>query len=76
MHPLVGNLKDLTDTQLEEKVMKLNRVYFIATNEDVRRQIILLLDELKLELESRYNQQKIKMQQDDDNDLDGLINVS
>ena len=76
MHPMVGNLKEFTDTQLEERVAQLNRVYFIATNEDVRRQIILLLDDIKLELESRYTAQKIKMQQDDDNDLDGLINIS
>lgn len=76
MHPLIGNLKDLTDTQLEERISKLNRTYFIATNEDVRHQIILLLDEMKLELKSRYAAQQLKMQQDDDNDLDDLINIS
>lgn len=76
MHPMIGNLKNFTDSQLEDRVSKLNRIYFITNDENVRHQIILLLDDMKFELQSRYAAQQIKMQQNDDNDLDGLINIS
>jgi hypothetical protein len=54
----------------------LSRYYHVTANEDVRRQMILVLDEYKLELETRRLEAKKKMQQNDDNDLDNLINVS
>lgn len=76
MHPLSPDLSDLTDTQIEERIAKLNRAYFITQNEHVRQQMILVLDDLKLEMENRIVAQKRKMLQDDDNDLDGLINIS
>jgi len=76
MHPGIGDLSDLTETQLEDKITQLSRYYHFTPNEDVRRQMILVLDEYKLELETRRIQAKKKMQQDDDNDLDNLINVS
>ena len=76
MHPGIGSLSEFTDTQLEDKITQLSRYYHVTSNDDVRRQMILVLDEYKLELETRRIQAKKKMQQDDDNDLDNLINVS
>jgi len=77
MHPFMDNLEDFTDSQLEEKITKLNRVYFVTENNDVRQQIILSLDTLKLELEARRARQRQQMIEDsDDNGLDNLINVS
>lgn len=77
MHPFMDNLDDFTDSQLEEKITKLNRVYFVTENNDVRQQIILSLDTLKLELEARRARQRQQMLNDsDDNGLDNLINVS
>lgn len=77
MHPFMDNLSDFNDAQLEEKISKLNRVYFVTENEDVRQQIILSLDTLKLELEARRAKQRQQLLQDgDDNGLDDLINIS
>ena len=73
----MDNLSDFSDAQIEEKISKLNRVYFVTENEDVRQQIILSLDTLKLELESRRARQRQQLLQDgEDNGLDDLINVS
>ena len=77
MHPFMDNLDDFTDSQLEEKITKLNRVYFVTENNDVRQQIILSLDTLKLELEARRARQRQQMLDDsNDNRLDNLINIS
>jgi len=77
MHPFMDNLNEFSDAQLEEKITKLNRVYFVTENNDVRQQIILSLDTLKLELEARRARQRQQLLQDgEDNGLDDLINIS
>lgn len=77
MHPFMDNLNEFSDAQLEEKITKLNRVYFVTENNDVRQQIILSLDTLKLELEARRARQRQQLLQDgNDNGLDDLINIS
>jgi hypothetical protein len=77
MHPFMDNLNSFTDSQLEEKIAKLNKVYFVTQNEDVRHQVILSLDTLKLELESRRAAQRVQLLDDsDENGLDSLINIS
>ena len=76
MHPGIGDLSHLTDTQLEDKITQLSRYYHVTANDDVRQQMILVLDDYKLELETRRYNAKKKMQQDNDNDLDNLINIS
>jgi len=73
----MDNLNEFSDAQLEEKITKLNRVYFVTENNDVRQQIILSLDTLKLELEARRARQRQQLLQDgSDNGLDDLINIS
>jgi hypothetical protein len=73
----MDNLNDFTDTHLEEKIAKLNKVYFVTQNEDVRQQIILSLDTLKLELQSRrVRQQQQLLEDSEENGLDNLINIS
>lgn len=76
MHPHIQDLKDLTDTQLEQKLMRLNSMYFVTDNPDVRQQMILIMDTYKIELEERRTAAKLKQQESGDNDLDNLINVS
>jgi len=77
MHPFMDNLNEFSDAQLEEKITKLNRIYFVTENNDVRQQIILSLDTLKLELEARRARQRQQLLQDgNDNGLDDLINIS
>lgn len=74
MHPNMEDLSELTSNELEQKILKLNSVYFMTENDQVRQQVILMLDTYKLELEARRVQEKIE--QEKDNGLDDLINVS
>lgn len=79
MHPLRESTQSLSDNDIEEKVMQLNRKYFQTQNPQVRNQISLLLDDYKLELEARRAKQKLEAQKHQENGesgLDNLINVS
>jgi ribosome-associated translation inhibitor RaiA len=79
MHPLFENTQSLSDADIEEKVMQLNRKYFQTQNLHLREQIANLLDDYKLELESRRAKQKLQAQQQQENGeqgLDNLIKVS
>lgn len=75
MHPNIEDISKLTDNQIEQKILKLNSVYFLTENEQVRHQIILLLDSYKLELENRRVQSN-KKNQDSNSELDGLIKIN
>jgi len=78
MHPLINDANQLSESELEEKIFKLNRVYHITSNEQTRHQIILALDTYKIALEEkRLEQKKLQQEQNQGNsDLDNLINVS
>jgi hypothetical protein len=76
MHPNVSDLKSLTDSQLEQKLLRLNSIYFMTENPDVRQQMILLMDTYKLELNERLLATKMKQLNQGKDDLDSLINVS
>lgn len=76
IHPGVNNLSELTENQLEQKILKLNSMYFLSDNSEVRQQIILLLDTYKLELQERRIAYRVKQQDEGDNELDNLINVN
>lgn len=79
MHPLFENTQSLSDSEIEEKVLQLNRKYFQTQNPQVQHQISVLLDDYKLELETRRAKQKLEAQQHQENGetgLDNLIKVS
>ena len=77
IHPHENEIKNYTDAQLEQKLLKLNHMYFMTENEQVRQQMILLIDGYKLEIEARRATARLKQEQDQgDNPLDDLINVS
>ena len=77
MHPGISDLSEFTDAQLEEKLTKLNRYYFVTDNPSVRQQMILVMDTYKIELEQRRAAAKKKqLEEQGDNGLDDLINVS
>ena len=75
MHPLLESLKEFSDSQLENKLYTLNRAYWITNNSEVRQQMLLVMDSLKLEMEERKMSAN-RGPNDIDNDLDKLINVS
>lgn len=77
IHPHENEIKNYTDAQLEQKLLKLNHMYFMTENQEMRQQMILLIDGYKLEIEARRATARLKQEQDqDDNPLDDLINVS
>lgn len=80
MHPLFENTQSLSDSEIENKVMQLNRKYFQTNNPQLQQQIAILLDDYKLELESRRASQKLQQQeqqeQNGEKGLDNLIKVS
>ena len=77
-NPLVDNFNQLSDSEVEDKLTELGRKYWMTRNPEVQSQIAVLMDMYKLELTSRraIQQQKIKDQDDGENSLDNLINIS
>lgn len=74
-NPLVNSFDELSDNEVEEKILQLNRRFWMTQNPQVREQITAILDMYKVELEGRRAKPKINSQ-DDDNSLDNLINIS
>tara|TARA_B100002019_G_scaffold227398_1_gene200574 strand:+ start:473 stop:694 length:222 start_codon:yes stop_codon:yes gene_type:complete len=73
MHPLSDSFSKLTDAELQDKLDDLNKKYWMA-NDNVRSQIVMMLDSIKLEQENRtLNQKNIE---NPDNTLDNLIKIS
>jgi len=76
MHPLLESLQDLTDSELEQKLSSANRNYWRTSNPHVQQQIAMVIDSYKQEQESRRLKQRLEQEQNGDNDLDSLINIS
>ena len=72
-HPLVEDYKTLSDAELCEKLDSLNRKYWMTNNEAVRSQMVLIIDELRLEAERRRNLEKDP--QEENKTLDNLIKI-
>ncbi len=73
-HPLSDELQSLSDNDLYNKLEDLNKKYWMTTNEQIRSQIVMLLDDIKLEQENRKIAEK--KQENENNNLDNLINIS
>lgn len=76
MHPLVSNLSELKDGELESKINDLTRKYFMATNADLKFQIAAVLDTYKEEQTVRQQAAYEKMMSQQGKSLDKLINVN
>ena len=78
LNPLVDSLADLSINELEEKIIVLQRRYFMTSNPGVQSQIQNFLEIYKEEVQTRrqIEAQRQKEQLNGDNDLDNLINVS
>jgi hypothetical protein len=73
-HPLEGDLSLLKDTEVEQKLIELNKKYYAAArmgSRDLLTQLSTFITIYRDELSNRYAR-KLKS---DDNDLDQLINV-
>jgi len=76
MHPLVGDLSKLTDNDLDEKTRDIRRKVFMVRNPEVQAQLINALQDYEEEGRRRQSLALKKMQEKDDDSLDGLINIS
>lgn len=74
MHPLINDLSELSDRELQDKLSKLNSYYFATAsyNSQVQQQILLAIDTYQQELKDRLTRKS----KDIDEDLDSLIKVS
>ena len=73
-HPLVDNLEDLSDNDLEVRIASLHKKYWMTSKPQARDQMTIILDDLKYELNRRIRAEKSI--QNDDKNLDNLINIS
>jgi hypothetical protein len=76
MHPLLEDLSDLKDQEIESKILDLSKKYWIVRNPDVQHQITLLLGSYQEELRSRRAKAWEQQYQNRDKGLDKLINVN
>ena len=76
-NPLVDDLSQLEDSEIENKISELSRKYFQARNPDLQRQINVILEMYKQEIILRREKAKLQQQQENgESGLDSLINVS
>ena len=78
LNPLVDSLADLTINELEEKIVVLQRRYFMTANPGVQHQISNFLEIYKQEVQTRraVEYERQKNQENGESGLDDLINVS
>ena len=78
LNPLVDSLADLSINELEDKIVVLQRRYFMTANLGVQAQIQNFLEIYKQELQTRraIEYQRQQNQDNGENGLDSLINVS
>ena len=78
IHPLEGDLSQLKDSDIEERVVELNRKYFLAYRlgkPELLTQIATFATIYKEELARRYAEKTKAARNQMDGDLDQLINV-
>lgn len=75
-NPLVDSLEHLSDSEIDAKISELGRKYFQSHNPQVQQQLAVLLEMYKDEARTRRAKQYQKIQQNTDNGLDSLINIS
>lgn len=77
IHPFSGDLSELTITQIEDKITDLSKKYFATHNPQVQEQIATFIEIYKQELHMKIAQEQLRQQeQNGNNDLDSLINIS
>jgi hypothetical protein len=76
MHPLIGDLSSIKDSELELKISELTRKYFSTNNFELQQQLAMALNTYKAEMAKRQAAAYDKMMNTRNKDLDKLINVS
>ena len=78
LNPLVDNLSGFTISELEDKIVVLQRRYFMTTNPGVQGQIANFLEIYQQEVQTRraIEYQRQQNQENGETGLDNLIKVS
>ena len=76
MHPLINNLSEMKDAEIEAKISDLGKKYFMSNNIGLREQIAAVLDTYKEEMANRRRNEWQKMQENREKGLDKLININ
>jgi hypothetical protein len=78
LNPLVDSLADFSVNELEDKIVVLQRRYFMTANPGVQAQIANFLEIYKQEVQTRraIEYQRQQNQDNGETGLDKLINVS
>ena len=75
-NPLVDSFDDISTNDLEEKIVELQRKYFMTDNLQVQEQISAILNMYIEEARSRRAKSMKKDIENPDSGLDNLINIS
>tara|TARA_S200000501_G_C20805186_1_gene735829 strand:- start:772 stop:1011 length:240 start_codon:yes stop_codon:yes gene_type:complete len=75
-NPLVDSFDDISTNDLEEKIVELQRKYFMTGNLQVQQQISAILDMYIEEARSRRAKSMKKDLENPESGLDNLINIS
>ena len=74
-HPLVNDLNEQTDEELQTKLHSLTAKYYMTHNPSVKMQMQLIIDDLQIELSRLMANRQIE-RSEELKELDGLINIS
>lgn len=78
-NPLVADLSALKISEIETKISELSKNYFIAANSGnsgLAQQVLVLLDQYRMELQTRNLQTSKVPTTSGDTNLDDLINIT
>jgi len=75
-NPLIGSLRKISDVALNEKIQDLRKKFFQTNNPSVQAQIAATLNNYQEESYRRQEEMFKKSKENDNEDLDGLINIS
>ena len=76
LHPFSEDTKDLTVSELQEKLSDLSKKYFQTHNPQVKEQIGTFIEFYKQEILIKEQKLRKKKKKNGDLDLDNLIKVS
>ncbi len=76
MHPLINDLSNLKDIEIENKILDLSKKYYQTHNSNVQYQIRMILDVYNDELRNRRNKLLQQQLETRNQDLDKLIKVN
>jgi hypothetical protein len=76
INPLIDDMSELKDTEIESKIQDLSKKYWATANPSLRSQIAQFLDIYKEELNVRRSKAWDQQYQKRNKDLDNLIQVN